>query len=201
MPTDYACQYAAERAAESLSLLRAFLRPGHPAGGGAGGPDDWPTGASALFVILSGLQADSLDELAQWHSCIADRVREALGLRVAGTDGPWPGRRPYGWEALIPVQHKAWELLTDLAEPGRLGRPGEFSRRLELVEDAFAGALRRMAVPEEVSVRCAAAISEAAGSLFGIRPSPAPRSAPPPPEASTATEPPLRADWTQVFPL
>ncbi|MEU3936546.1 hypothetical protein AB0E85_31600 [Streptomyces sp. NPDC029044] len=201
MPTDYACQHAAERAAESVDLLRAFLHPGRPGEGGAAvGFDDWPMGASALLVILSGLQADTPGELTQWHAGIGYRIREALGLHVPGADSPCRGRQPRGWEALAAVQHKARELLTDLAEPGRLGRPAEFSRHLHLVEDAFAGALRRMGVPEESSVRCAAEMSEAAASLFGLRPSP-PRSATPAPAVPTAAEPPARPDWNAVFPL
>ena len=200
MPTDYACQHAAERAAESADLLRVFLRSGRPGGvGTAVGFDDWPMGASALLVILSGLQAGTPGELAQWHARIGDRVREALGLYVPGADGLRRGHRPRGWEALAAVQHQARELLGDLADPGRLGRPGEFSRHLHLVEDAFAGALRRMGVPDELSVRCAAEMSEAAASLFGLRPSPPPRSAAPPPPP--AAEPPARPDWNAAFPL
>ncbi|MFF6952289.1 hypothetical protein ACFZAD_26985 [Streptomyces iakyrus] len=202
MPTDYACQHAAERAAESADLLRAFLRSGRPGGGGAAvGFDDWPMGASALLVILSGLQAATPGELAQWHARIGDRIREALGLHVPGADGLGRGHRPRGWEALAAVQHQARELLNDLAEPGRLGRPGEFSRHLHLVEDAFAGVLRRMDVPEELSVRCAAEMSEAAASLFGFRSSPPHRSVTPPPPVAAVTEPPPRADWNAVFPL
>lgn len=90
------------------------------------------------------------------------------------------------------MQHTAQELLTDLADRSRLGRPGELSRKLELVEDAFAGALRRMVVPGEASVRCAAGLSEAVGSLFGLRPSPVPRYAPPPPAAATESPRPRR---------
>jgi hypothetical protein len=97
---------------------------------------------------------------------------------------------------LAVVQHKAQELLTDLADRTRLGRPGELARRLDLVEDAFAGALRRMTVPGDASVRCAAALSEAAGSLFGLRPSPPAHYAPPPAPAPTATEAPRPPDWT-----
>jgi hypothetical protein len=97
------------------------------------------------------------------------------------------------------VQYQARELLGDLAEPGRLGRPGEFSQHLHQVEDAFAGALRRMGVPDELSVRCAAEMSEAAASLFGLRPSPPPRSVTPPLPA--AAEPPARPDWNAAFPL
>ncbi|GAA4547972.1 hypothetical protein ACFYN9_20775 [Streptomyces collinus] len=88
MPADYACQHAAERAAESADLLRVFLRSGRPGEGGAAvGFDDWPMGASALLVILSGLRAGTPGELAQWHARIGDRVREAVGPYVPGADG------------------------------------------------------------------------------------------------------------------
>ncbi|MFD5157078.1 hypothetical protein ACFWMJ_03225 [Streptomyces hawaiiensis] len=177
MPTEHACRSAAELAAQHLDSLRPFLQPGHPHGGGPGGIGDWPLGASALLVVLAGLQADQPGELTLWHAHAGDRIREALGLPGvgglpgAGTEGLRPGRPPQGWEALALVQQKAQELLTDLADGSRLGRPGELSRQLALVEDAFTGALRRMAVPQEASARCAAALAEAAGSLFGLRPS------------------------------
>lgn len=187
MPTDHACQSAAEFAAPYLTSLRPFLQPGHPHAE-TQGFDDWSIGASALLVVLGGLQADRPGELAQWHARVGYQIREALGLPVAGSEGQRPGRQPRGWEALTLVQRKAQELLTDLANRGRTGRPGELSAQLELVEDALAGALRRAAVPEEAATQCAAGLSEAAGSLFGLRPSaprqasaPAPHQAPPPP--------------------
>jgi hypothetical protein len=196
VPTEHACQSAAELAAEHLHSLRPFLPSGHAYGGGTGGVGDWPLGASGLLVVLAGLQADRPGELRLWHACVGDRIREALGLDVAGTEGLRPGRQPRGWEALGLVQHKAQELLTELADGSRLGRPGELSRQLALVEDAFAGALRRMAVPEETSTRCAAALVEATGSLFGLRPPPPPRHTPPPPPAPPARKPPLPPDLT-----
>ncbi|WP_367325038.1 hypothetical protein [Streptomyces sp. HUAS ZL42] len=200
MPTEHACQSAAEFAAQHLNSLRPFLRPGHAHGGGTGGVGDWPLGASALLVVLAGLQADRPGELTLWHARVGDQIREALGPPAAGTEGLRPGRQARGWEALALVQHKAQELLTDLADGSRLGRPGELSGQLALVEDAFAGALRRMAVPEEASVRCAKGLAEAAGSLFGLRPSAppptSPRPTPPPPAARPAMEPPLPPDLT-----
>lgn len=199
MPTEHACQAAAELAAEHLHLLRPFLSSGHPYAGGTGGIGDWPLGASALLVVLDGLQADRPGELTLWHACVGDRIREAFGLPVAGAEGLRPGRQPRGWEALGLVQQKAQELLTELAGGSRLGRPGELSRQLALVEDVFAGALRRMAVPEEAATRCAAALAEATGSLFGLRPPtppPPPRLTPPPPPAQPARQPPLPPDLT-----
>jgi len=198
VPTEHACQAAAELAAEHLHSLRPFLSAGHAYGGGAGGVDDWPLGASGLLVVLDGLRADRPGELRLWHACVGDRVREALGLAVAGTEGFQPGRPPRGWEALGLVQHRAQELLTELADGSCLGRPGELARQLTLVEDAFAGALRRLAVPAETSTRCAAALAEATGSLFGLRPPrPLPPLPPPPaPPASPARKPPLPPDLT-----
>ncbi|WP_406222929.1 hypothetical protein [Streptomyces canus] len=198
MPTEHACQSAAELAAQHLDSLRPFLQPGHPHGEGTGGIGDWPLGASALLVVLAGLQADRPGELARWHARAGDRIREALGLPIAGIEGLRPGRQPRGWEALALLQQKAHELLSDLTNGSSLGRPGELSRQLALVEDAFAGVLRRMAVPEEAATRCAAALAEAAGSLFGLRPSapPPPRHTPPPPAAQPATNPPLPPDLT-----
>ncbi|MEU5593367.1 hypothetical protein [Streptomyces sp. NPDC020298] len=45
-------------------------------------------------------------------------------------------------------------------------------------------------------MRCAAALAEAAGSLFGLRPSVPPRHTPPPPAAPPVTASPLPPDWT-----
>ncbi|GGW81753.1 hypothetical protein [Streptomyces caelestis] len=194
MPTDHACQSAAESAAQALDSLRPFLQPGSPRG--ADGFDDWATGAAALLVVLAGLQADRSGELTLWHVRIGDQFHEALGLPVAGAEGLRPVLRSRGWDALAAVQHKARELLTDLAGDGRPDRPVELSRQLDLVEDACAGALRRMAVPPEAAVRCAAAFAEAAGSLFGLHPAPPPRYTPPPPAAAQATASPLPPDWT-----
>ncbi|MEH0547611.1 hypothetical protein QA802_32385 [Streptomyces sp. B21-105] len=187
MPTEHACQSAAELAAEHLDALRPFLQSGHPHGEDGGGIGDWPLGASALLVVLAGLQADRPGEQALWHAHAGDRIREALGLPAARTE-QFPARRqPRGWDALAVVQHKAQELLTDLSDGCGPGRSGALSGRLARVEDALAGALRRMAVPEEASTRCAAGLAEAAGSLFGLRPS-SPPAVPPHP-----TTPPLPA--------
>ncbi|MFF5515812.1 hypothetical protein [Streptomyces coeruleorubidus] len=194
MPTDHACQSAAESAAQALDSLRPFLQPGPPRG--ADGFDDWATGAAVLLVVLAGLQADRPGELALWHSHIGDQLHEVLGLPVAGAEGLRPVLRSRGWDALAPVQHKARELLTDLAGDGRPGRPVELPRQLDLVEDACAGALRRMTVPPEAAARCAAAFAEAAGSLFGLHPAPPPRYTPSPPAAAQATASPLPPDWT-----
>ncbi|MGA5207375.1 hypothetical protein [Streptomyces variegatus] len=194
MPTDHACQSAAESAAQALDSLRPFLPPGSPRG--AGGFDDWATGAAALLVVLAGLRADRPGELTLWHARIGDQLHGALGLHVAGAEGLRPVLPSRGWDALAALQHKARELLTDLAGVGRPGRPVELSRQLDLVEDACAGALRRITVPPEAAVRCAAALAEAAGSLFGLHPAPPPRCTPPPPAAAEATASPLPPDWT-----
>ncbi|WP_460070388.1 hypothetical protein [Streptomyces sp. YKOK-I1] len=198
MPTEHACQSAAELAAQHLDSLRPFLQAGHPHGSGTGGIGDWPLGAAALLVVLAGLRADRPGELTLWHAHAGERIREALGPFVARTEGLRPQRQPRGWEALAMVQQRAQELLTDLADGSRLGRPGELSGQLALVEDALAGALRRMAVPEAASTRCAAALAETAGSLFGLRPSapPPPHHTPPLPPPLPAPKPPLPPDLT-----
>lgn len=194
MPTDHACRRAAESAAEALDSLCPFLQAGSPRW--ADGFDDWVTGAAALLVVLAGLQADQPGELALWHARIGDQLREVLGMPVVGAEKPRPVLRSRGWDALAPVQHMARELLTDLTGDGRQDRSVGLSRQLDLVEDACAGALRRMTVPPEAAARCAAAFAEAAGSLFGLHPAPPPRSAPPPPAAAQGTGTPLPPDWT-----
>ncbi|MDX5568143.1 hypothetical protein PYK79_39350, partial [Streptomyces sp. ID05-04B] len=168
MPTEHACQSAAEIAAEHLDSLRPFLQSGHPHGGGRGGVGDWPLGASALLVVLAGLQADRPDGPPLWDAQAGDRIREALGLPVAGAEGLPPRRRPRGWEALAVVQHTAQELLTGLAADSGPGRSGELSGQLARVEGALVVTLRRMGVPAEASTRCAAGLAEATGSLFGL---------------------------------
>lgn len=211
MPTDHACQAAAELAGQSLAPVRAFLAAGYPSGAPDQESDAQSAGAGGLLVFLDGVHADLTGALAGWHAAVGDRLPAVLGVPVAGTQGP-PIRQPAGWEALTLVQGRAQEVLTVLAGWSRNGpvRSGDLSWRLALVEDAFAGALRRIAVPQETSVRCAAEMAAAAGSLFGLRPPPPPvphRPRPEPPSEparpdrpSPPTTPIQFPDWTTGLP-
>ncbi|NBM18913.1 hypothetical protein GUY61_25620, partial [Streptomyces sp. GC420] len=172
MPTDYACQAAADLAARSLNPLRDHLDAGGP-GDGRGRYSGSPTdGAAGLLTFLDGLYAELSGTLTGWHSTVGNRVCGALGLPLPGAEGVAPARQPSGWEALSLVQSRSEEILTALANRPRSGPVGAagLTRRLELVEDAFAGALRRLGVAVEDAVYCAADLAAAAGSLFGLRP-------------------------------
>ncbi|GAA0913773.1 hypothetical protein [Streptomyces thermoalcalitolerans] len=186
MPTDHACQTAAELVAHSLQPLREHLgaSPGH------GGPAD---GAAGLLTFLDGLYAELHGALTDWHSTAGARIRDALGLPPPGSEGIVPPARPRpsGWEALNLVRHRSEEILTALSVRSRGEAVGaeELLRRLELVEDALAGALRRLGVPAQESVHYAAELAAATGSLFGMRPAPRPP-APGPPPAPARPQPP-----------
>ncbi|GAA1008284.1 hypothetical protein ACFQWA_23055 [Streptomyces thermogriseus] len=186
MPTDHACQAAADLVAHSLPPLREHLG----AAGGHGGPAD---GAAGLLTFLDGLYAELHGTLTGWHSTAGDRIRDALGLPPPGPEGMAPPARPRpsGWEALGLVRHRAEEILTALSVRSRGEAVGaeDLLRRLELVEDAFAGALRRLGVPVRESVHHAAELAAATGSLFGVRPTARPP-APDPPPAPARPQPP-----------
>lgn len=204
MPTDHACRAATEHAALSLERVRPLLYGGQPRPGAMDDPVGRPAGAAVLLAFLDGLLADLSGTLSNWHAGLGQRIGGALGV-LAGTDGhglPQGGRYAQG-----SVQGRAQDVLTVLADPSRLGpaRAGDLSDRLRLVEDAFAGALRRMAVPPEESVVCAAELAVAAGSLFGIHRSPAPPRQPAPAEpsghASAGTSVPAQLpDWMGGLP-
>lgn len=187
VPTDHACQAAAELAARSLAPLAASLETAHH-GRRPDRAEDLSAGIAALLALLDGLCANLRGELSTWHAGVGDRIRGVLGFPVAGAEGLRRVRQPSGWEGLTLVQARAQEVLTALVSRPRGGpvRPDELSAHLHLVEDVLAGALRRTAVPEGTAVRCAAGLAEATGSLFGLRWSPPPRPTPPP----AAPEPP-----------
>lgn len=212
MPTDYACQAAAEQAARGIApvravlvpaqrpappaqeeavpvFIRSFLAPEQPdaaeddiegqtaaAYGGPVEPVSASMGAAVLLALLDGLQAHMTGRLVDWYSRLPLRVPQALEVPgVAGPDSS--GRRPGGWQAMADLQHSAQEVLTVMAgrPRGNSGGPAELQWHLALVEDIFAGALRRTGIPPAISVRSASELAGAAGSLFGIN-----RTGPPP---------------------
>ncbi|MBT2369145.1 hypothetical protein J7E88_28475 [Streptomyces sp. ISL-10] len=188
MPTDYACQAAIALAAQSLDPARAFVETSHPSGRRTHDAPDLSAGTAGLLAILDGLYAELTGQLSGWHAGVRDEISGAFGNPVAAIESIRPVGQPREWERCTLVQIKAQEVLTALASRPRGApvRPGHLSWRLDLVEDAFAGALRRIAVPEGISVRCASGLAAAAGSLFGLHPSRPPQATQPPP----AQEPP-----------
>ncbi|QKV96105.1 hypothetical protein HUT19_33905 [Streptomyces sp. NA02950] len=179
MPTDHACRTAAELAARSLAPLAASPGTTHH-GRRADGAEGLSAGIAALLAVLDGLWAGLTGELSEWHAGLGDRIHGALGFPAAGTEGLRPARQPSGWQGLTLIQVRAQEVLTALVSRPHGGRalPSELARHLDLVEDVLAGALRRTAVSEGTAVRCATGLAAAAGSLFGLSPSPPPRTAP-----------------------
>ncbi|HEY9438466.1 MAG TPA: hypothetical protein VIS29_07410 [Streptomyces sp.] len=187
MPTDYACQNAADIAADAFNPL-------------AHGPAD---GAAGLLAFLDGLHAELNGTLTGWHSTVGNRIRGVLGLPAPGAKGPAPTGYPTGWEALGLVQHRAQEVLTTLSSRprGDSTGPAGLTRRLDLVRDAFAGVLRALGIGAEESVYCAAELAAAAGLLFGVRPrhraeSPSPAPAPAQPATNPIVALPRLGDWT-----
>ncbi|MFP8959914.1 hypothetical protein ACLIYP_04960 [Streptomyces nanhaiensis] len=209
MPTDYACQAAAEQAARGIAPVRALLLPAQrsaPAqqeevsvvirsfmGPGAGGrppaPEDSaprvepvgaPMGAAVLLSFLDGLRADLSGALVDWYSSIPAQLPVTLGASGAEPSDRSPARLPNGWQSLADLQSNAQDVLTVLSSRPRDGQqvgPAELSWRLALLEDAFSGALRRMGIPDQPAADCAAELTVATGSLFGLN-RPTPRSAP-----------------------
>ncbi|GAA2456422.1 hypothetical protein [Streptomyces macrosporus] len=206
MPTDYACQAAAEQAARGVAPVRALLvpaqRPAPPQQEevsvvirsflGSDGPArppapdnappriepvGAPVGAAVLLSFLDGLRADLGGALVDWYSTIPTQLPLTLGAPGA-EPGQSAARLPNGWQTLNDLQANAQDVLTVLASRprGQVG-PAELNWRLALLEDVFAGALRRMGIPDDTSVECAAELTSATGSLFGLN-RPTPRSAP-----------------------
>ncbi|GAA2385421.1 hypothetical protein GCM10010420_04870 [Streptomyces glaucosporus] len=203
MPTDYACQAAAEQAARGIAPVRAFLVPaqrpaprqqeevsvvirsflGTSAPGRPPAPDNAPPriepvtppmGAAVLLSFLDGLRADLGGALVDWYSTIPTQLPVTLGAPGAEASGRSPVHVPNGWQSLADLQSNAQDVLTLLANRprGQVG-PAELSWRLALLEDVFSGALRRMGIPDDTSSGCAAELTSATGSLFGLnRPTP-----------------------------
>ncbi|SFC22049.1 hypothetical protein [Streptomyces aidingensis] len=197
MTTDHACQTAAGEAARGIDPVRAVLAPGRPRtrasavpvvirayldSDSADGPDgtsrqedmlppDPATpamGAAMLLTMLDGLQADLSGALLSWYAELPVRVPHGLGAPSPSAPGVEPPREPNEWQVLGTLRGSAQELLTALSQRPRAEGFNELSWRLAMLEDVFAGALRRMNVPAEISVRAAADVAQAAGSLFGL---------------------------------
>ncbi|HZG03914.1 MAG TPA: hypothetical protein VE546_10115 [Streptomyces sp.] len=206
MPTDYACQAAAEQAAHGIAPVRALLAPsnrsapqqqeevsvvirsflGSDAPGRPPANDDVyvepvaaPVGAAVLLSFLDGLRADLSGALVDWYSAIPVHLPQTLGVPGAEPSGRTAARLPNGWQSLADLQANAQDVLTVLASRPRNGQigPAELNWRLALLEDVFAGALRRMGIPDGTAVECSAELVGATGSLFGLN-RPTPRSAP-----------------------
>ncbi|MCF4138977.1 hypothetical protein L1856_22850 [Streptomyces sp. Tue 6430] len=203
MPTDHACQSAADAVAHGLRpILDRLGEPPGPGGGFRRHRGSRVDGVAGLLTFLDGLCAELNGTLAGWHSTVGNRIRGDLGLPGADDIAPTATTRPSGWEALGLVQRRADEVLTALS--GRSHGGAGLPRRLELVEDAYAGALRRLGVRAEDSVHCAAELAAATGSLFGVRPAPrhrAPQSPPAPAHPRPPETPivsfPQMSDWSQ----
>ncbi|MFE9093529.1 hypothetical protein [Streptomyces sp. NPDC007264] len=192
MPTDYACQTAAEQAARAIAPVYALLAPERdrpPAEDEAmpvvlrsylGTPDRFPgrrraleppavntsMGAAVLLLFLDGVRAELTGSMAHWHATLPRRLSDALGVPGASSGRPRAG----GWQSTAELQKGAEEVLTDLVGRARGGPvgPADLTARLVLIEDVVSGALRRMSVPPDAGIRCAAELSAAAGSLFGV---------------------------------
>ncbi|MFI8090579.1 hypothetical protein ACIF9R_20020 [Streptomyces sp. NPDC086080] len=191
MPTDHACQAAADAVAHSLGDLREYLGdPGEYGGGFRQRYRGSPDGAAGLLTFLDGLHAELHGALTGWHSTVGHRILDVLGLPVPGAGGG-AASRPSGWEALTVARYRAEEILTALSVRPRGDATGTagLPRRLELVEDVFAGALRRLAVPAGESADRAAEVAAATGSLFGMHPVHRPRAADPSPAPAPARQP------------
>ncbi|NJQ02696.1 hypothetical protein [Streptomyces zingiberis] len=194
MPTDYACQAAAERAARGVApvrdvlvplrpqqqedvpvVLRSYLGMQGPGRNGGGGPAQPPVshvmGAAVLLVLLDGLRAEMSGALSEWYADLAVRLPRTLGAPAAG--GQAPRQQPGNWQIMTDLQTNAQEVLTDFSGRAR-GGPGALNVRLALVEDSLSGALRRMNVPAGTAVDSAGELVVAAGSLFGLSTRPAP---------------------------
>ncbi|MGP4111861.1 hypothetical protein ACTWP5_13205 [Streptomyces sp. 4N509B] len=205
MPTDHACQAAAEEAARGITPVRALLSPAHAApaprpaaddedvpvmirqylGGGfspgreangssaAEAPSPEPVGTAAggavLLTFLEGLRADLGGTLVEWYAELMVRVPHALSVVATVAPELEPPGEPSEWKVLSELKTLGQELLTVLARLRPNDRVSQLSWRLALVEDAFAGALRRLDVPPGVSARAAADVAAAAGSLFGMQ--------------------------------
>jgi hypothetical protein len=132
-------------------------------------PADTATGAVVLAMFLDGLRADLMGTIAEWYAELLIRVPHALSVPAAMAPEQEPPPAPSEWQALTELKKLGEELLTVIARVPPNDRVNQLSWRLSLAEDAFAGALRRLDVPVEVSVASAAEVSAAGGSLFGLQ--------------------------------
>ncbi|HET9381306.1 MAG TPA: hypothetical protein VFP69_10805, partial [Streptomyces sp.] len=167
MPTDYACQTAAERAAHCLTPVCAVLAPEQHRTGqeaevlpvvlrnylGAGPVTPavprvstptvrTTTGAAVLRLCLDGLRAEMDGSLAQWHAGLTGRFPALLRNAQASRAD---------WTLLQELQFAAQDMVTHLARRAPHGSPGvrALGTQVALLEDVLSGVLRRLAVPAE----------------------------------------------------
>lgn len=196
MSTEHACLAAAEEAAHGIAPVRAILapvrRPTAPRQDAVPlvirmylepnsrdvdedardlevEPVSAAMGAVVLAAFLEGLHADRASTLTDWYARLTIQIPHALGLPAAAAPGMQPKAEPSEWQALAALQTSARELLTLVSSRADTGGHDELGWRLAMVEDLFSGALRRLLVPAEPSLRCAAELMAAAGSLFGLK--------------------------------
>lgn len=191
MPTDHACHAAAEQAAYCLTPVRSVLVPVEEAQSppaevmpvvlrnylGANARPPAPrtatarrpvqvgvaTGAVAVQMCLDGLCAEITGSMAAWHADLGRRLQELL------VDPRSSGRPTDLWQALADLQRRAHDALVAVTD-GQRGSAGPrlLVARFALLEDAVAGALRRMTVPAETATACAGGLCASTGSLFGL---------------------------------
>lgn len=186
MPTDYACQTAAERAAHCLTPVCAVLAPERRRSdqenevmpvvlrnylGAAPLAPPAPrtvtptvrvtTGAAVLRLCIEGLRAEMDGSLARWHTGLTQQLPTVLKNAQASTAD---------WTMLQEVQVAAQDMFTHLAERAPHGSSGVRSLRTQvtLLEDVLSGALRRLAVPAGDAAACAGELAAAVASLFGL---------------------------------
>ncbi|MEU5364257.1 hypothetical protein ABZ354_12335 [Streptomyces sp. NPDC005925] len=191
MPTDYACQTAAERAAHCLTPVCAVLAPGRRTsdpeaevmpvvlrnylGAGPAAPTAprvsapvvrITTGAAVLRLCLDGLRAEMEGSLALWHASVVQQLPQILKRAQASKAD---------WAVLQELQSAAQEVLTHLAgvAPHSSSWARSLGGQVALLEDVLSGALRRLSVPPEYAASCASGLASAVASLFGLVASPA----------------------------
>jgi hypothetical protein len=203
VPTDHACQAAAEQAARGITPVRAVLAPPLPApaprppeedipivirqyldpGGAyareeetpatADPPEPEPVGTAmggvVLITFLDGLRTDLTGSIAEWYAELMIRIPHALSLAATMAPEMRPPRMPSEWQAMAELKKLGEELLTVIARMRPEDRVNQISWRLALVEDTFAGALRRLDIPVDLSVRSATDVAAAALSMFGMQ--------------------------------
>jgi hypothetical protein len=151
----------------SLAARRAAERSAREAMSLSVTPVRAATGAVILLTFLDGLRADLVGSLVDWYADLLIRVPHALGSPAAAAPELKPPPEPGEWEAMGELKNSAQDLLTVLAGH-RANHVSALIWRLALVEDTFAGGLRRLDVPVDASVLSAAEVAAATGSLFGI---------------------------------
>jgi hypothetical protein len=193
VPTDHACHAAAEQTAHGITPVRALLVPVRHSPEPPPQDEDIPIvirqyldphgvyarnreedkaaaqerrapepvspamGGGVLVTFLDGLRADLGGGIAEWYAELRGRIPRVLSSA------------PSEWQVLDELKKLGEEVVTVLARIHRDDRVNQLSWRLDLVEDAFAGALRRLDIPLDTSASSAADVATAASSLFGMR--------------------------------